>query len=144
MFRKKTVIISDVNALYAYRFFFWPDYISYIDQGQTCAIQLLEYAKKNSQNLGNNIILSFSQTQFVNMCGLNKSTLLFNTYLHVYYLVVHLSLDLFSHIFTSDTTQSLIQKKYLCFLYLGQIYFFCQITTFIKVRLAFVFGLQTL
>ena len=100
--------------------------------------------KKNSKNLGNNTILSFSQTQFVNMCGLNKSTLLLNTYLHVYYLVVHLSLDLFSHIFTSDTTQSLIQKKYHCFLYLGQIYFFCQITTFIKVRLAFFFGLQTL
>ena len=86
------------------------------------SIQLLEYAKKNSQNLGNNTILSFSQTQFVNMCGLNKSTLLLNTYLHVYYLVVHLSLDLFSHIFTSDTTQSLIQKKYHCFLYLGMYY----------------------
>ena len=124
MFRKKTVIISDVNALYVDIFFGQTTYHT-----QTKArLVLYSYQnmqKKNSKNLGNNTILSFSQTQFVNMCGLNKSTLLLNTYLHVYYLVVHLSLDLFSHIFTSDATQSLIQKKYHCFLYLGMYQAFC-------------------
>ena len=82
--------------------------------------------KKNSQNLGNNTILSFSQTQFVNMCGLNKSTLLLK---HIPTRILSSSTFIigfiFSHIYIRYNVESYIQKKYHCFLYLGMYQAFC-------------------
>ena len=73
--------------------------------------------KKNSQNLGNDTILSFSQTQFVNMCGLNKSTLLLK---HIPTRILSSSTFIigfiFSHIYIRYNVESYIEKISLFFI----------------------------